>query len=199
MVIRFLLQILKSAIKHKSNQRQYVNKWVQLHSNKALFVNSYNFPITKYYLFKRCFPTMKIFKTLLAHRLYKISWAEFGPQAVVCHPLVTWPRMVSPLCLAAVAGCCLGHLDSSQQAFYPLGHWSSFHSWHCQGRIPSGGRQKLWELFFKNYILLIMLLQLSQFFPFWTLSLVAPLPSSNLPSLFMSMGCVCKFFGFTIS
>ena len=56
------------------------------------------------------------------------------------------------------------------------------------------------EFLFKNYILLIMLLQLSQFSPLC-------LPPSSIPHslrqsphhLFMSMGHTYKFFGYSIS
>ena len=49
-------------------------------------------------------------------------------------------------------------------------------------------------ILFLKYILLIMLLQSSQFFPHCPLCLIPP--PSILPTQFMSMGHVCKFFGF---
>ena len=44
-----------------------------------------------------------------------------------------------------------------------------------------------------------MLLQLSHFFSLCPLLPNIPLPSSDTPTYFMSMGCACKFFGFSIS
>ena len=49
-------------------------------------------------------------------------------------------------------------------------------------------------IYLKNYILLILLLQLSQFFPFALLHSASPFPQAIPRPLFMSMGQVYKFF-----
>ena len=50
-----------------------------------------------------------------------------------------------------------------------------------------------------NYILLIMLLQLSQFFPLCLSTQHLPLPQAVPPALFMSIGHTYKLFGYCIS
>ena len=56
----------------------------------------------------------------------------------------------------------------------------------------------LFIIIFK-YILLIMLLQLSQFFlPFIPPPPCTPHPPASPRPSFMSMGCTCKFFGFSV-
>lgn len=69
-----------------------------------------------------------------------MSWAKFGPQAVVGQLLFTWSRMVSPIRPAVVAGCCLGILVPLSKASDPLGGWTNFHSWPFLGSIPTGGK-----------------------------------------------------------
>ena len=53
-------------------------------------------------------------------------------------------------------------------------------------------------IFFKLYFL-IMLLQLSQFYPFAPSTKRPPLPQAFPTQLFMSMGHGYKFFGYSIS
>ena len=56
------------------------------------------------------------------------------------------------------------------------------------------------RLFFLKYILLIVLLQLSQFFyPLYSPHHCTPLPQAFPLSQFMSLGRTYKFFGFSIS
>ena len=57
-----------------------------------------------------------------------------------------------------------------------------------------------WEMnLFFNYILLVMLLQLSRFFPLCPPLSSTPTPSGSAPPLLTSMGHAYKFFGFSIS
>ena len=58
------------------------------------------------------------------------------------------------------------------------------------------GKEKGLYFFFKNYILLIMLLQWSWFFPS---TQHTPLPQSTPTPLFMSMDHGFKFFGYSLS
>ena len=93
-----------------------------------------------------------------------------------------------------------------------IAHFSS--AWPAQ-LLSQGGGTSRWQqqspllspkvyplplVFFKKYILLVMLSQLSHFSPFIPLCPATPLPSAFPPTpQFNSIGCKYKFFGFSVS
>ena len=81
-------------------------------------------------------------------------------------------------------------LEIDDSNTYVLNGWFCY-TYLCN-RVP-----KL--IFYKNYILLIMLLQLSCFPPLSPFTQQPPLPQAIPPPLFMSMGHAYKFFGYYIS